>query len=72
MIDQHWTFLAQDSNIKCNKILFGNPVVPDNLQNLCSLIGYFGCSPRKKKSFISKAHIKYFNERRLESIFIVI
>ena len=62
-------WLAQDSNIKCNKILFGNPIVPDNLKNNASNWIFWGRSPRKLEEFHNMSYIK-FNERRLKSIFI--
>jgi len=62
-------WLAKDSNIKCNKILFGNPVVPDNLQNNANNWIFWGRSPRKLEEFHTMSY-KNFNERRLESIFI--
>tara|TARA_B110001452_G_scaffold85760_1_gene70092 strand:- start:6 stop:4607 length:4602 start_codon:yes stop_codon:yes gene_type:complete len=62
-------WLAQDSNIKCNKILFGNPSVPDNLKNNASNWIFWGRSPRKLEEFHNMSYVK-FNERRLKSIFI--
>lgn len=62
-------WLAQDSNIKCNKILFGNPIVPNNLQNNASNWIFWGRSPRKLEEFHTITY-KNFNERRLKSIFI--
>ena len=62
-------WLAQDTDIRCNKILFGNPVVPENLKNNASNWIFWGRSPRKLEKFYNMTY-KKFNERKLKSIFI--
>jgi hypothetical protein len=62
-------WLAQDTNINCNKILFGNPGVPENLKNHASNWIFWGRSPRKLEEYHNMIY-KNFNERRLKSIFI--
>jgi hypothetical protein len=62
-------WLAQDTNIKCKKLLFGNPSVPNNLKNNASNWIFWGRSPRKLEEYHNMIY-KNFNERRLKSIFI--
>ena len=61
--------VRQDTDIRCNKILFGNPVVPENLKNNASNWIFWGRSPRKLEKFYNMTY-KKFNERKLKSIFI--
>ena len=62
-------WLVKDTNIRCKKILFGNPVIPENLKNNASNWIFWGRSPRKLEEFYNMTY-KRFNERKLESIFI--
>jgi len=64
-----YDWFVQDLNIKYNRILFGNPVVPENLRNCASSWIFWGRSPRKLDKFYNMSY-KEYNERILESIFI--
>ena len=64
-------WLKQDTNVTYNKILFGNPIVPDELKQKCKAINwiFWGRSPRKLNYF-ANMKINSYEERRIESIFI--
>ena len=44
-----YDWFVQDLNIKYNKILFGNPLVPENLSYCSSSWIFWGRSPRKSR-----------------------
>ena len=62
-------WLQQDTNVTYEKILFGNPLIPDNLKNKAMSWIFWGRSPRKLNYFANMESNSY-NERRIESIFI--
>ena len=63
------SWLENDKNIKYNKILFGNPIVPNNLKNIATSWIFWGRSPRKLDYYANSKKLSYY-ERTLESIFI--
>ena len=63
------SWLETDTNIKYNKILFGNPIVPDYLKNIATSWIFWGRSPQKLDYYANTPNLSY-HERTLESIFI--
>ena len=63
------SWLENDTNIKYNKILFGNPIVPNNLKNKATSWIFWGRSPRKLEHYANSEKLSY-KERNIESIFI--
>ena len=63
------SWLENDTNIKYNKILFGNPIVPDYLKDTATSWIFWGRSPQKLDYYANISNLSY-HERTLESIFI--
>ena len=62
-------WFENDVNIKYNKILFGNPNIPDKLKNKAVNWIFWARSPRKLNYYANTQNLS-FVERTIESIFI--